>query len=469
MDFTVELTDIGDGISSGLVTAILPKTGDSVSEGDTLIEIETDKAVIPFPSPKEGTLGQVFIKEGTEIKVGDKIATLKTQATATPSATEPPSVTTKEHKLEPPPSPPPAQEPPTTLAEPPTAIHSKSTPDQQPVVNNAVAKHNQENLVNTEHATEQAIIAASPGTRKLARELDITLSVVGGSGRNGRITMDDLKSYVKQSLHSQSTTALLPTGTTSPMQAAAPLPDFSEFGAVEIKPVSSLRQTIARNMQTSWSTIPHVHHNSKFDISVITAWQKSYHEDFKALGSTLSVTPILIKALAHILKEFPEFNASFDTIKNEIHYKKYYHIGVAVDTPSGLIVPVIKDVDTLSVFAIGKTLRDIAKKTRDRKIGLADLKGACLTLSNLGGIGGEHFTPIINPPEVAIVGVARTINEVVLSPTTKQPLTIPMLPVTLGYDHRVIDGAVAARFLVRLKSLIEAPQTLLMGLELPSK
>ncbi len=439
MNHIVTLTDIGDGITSGVITAILPKIGDSISEGDTLMELETDKAVIPFPAPTNGTLTKLLVNEGDEVKVGVQLAVIEAAAGSAPAAkqpTEQPSTKTNTAAPIQAPVPPPA---------------AKTSPAPAPAAPTAATNE-------TRDAEPAGFIAASPATRKLARELGVQLSNVRGSGRNARVTMEDLKIHVKSALGSAPSGAGINT-----MPATAPLPNFSEFGTVEIKPISRLRKTIAANMQTAWSSIPHVHHHSKFELSTISALQKQAHAAFKEKGSTFSVTPVLIKAMAQVLAEFPDFNSSYDAARGQLHVKQYYNIGVAVDTPAGLIVPVIRNVDSLSVFAIGKTLRELAAKTRERKVGLSDLKGACMTLSNLGGIGGEHFTPIINPPEVAILGVARTVEEVRM--VNGVPVAVPMLPVTLGYDHRVIDGAVAARFLVRLKQLIEEPAMLLMNVE----
>ncbi len=430
MDKTILLPEIGEGIEGGTVISIVASQSQKVTEGDTLFELETDKAVIPFPSPHSGLVQKYFIQEGDEIKIGAKVALIQAdsdaaETTATEKATE------------------------TTAASPKNKSHqdfssfadlqgSKAEPTQKPT--------------QASGTITQASGAISPQTRKLARELGVDILSVQGSGRASRVSMGDLKNHIKLSLLQ---------GNPPKAQALSPLPDFSVFGETVSEKASNIRMTIARKMLAAWTSIPHIHHNFHVDIRKILEWKKLHDASFKEKGSTLSPSPFLIKALAHCLLEFPSFNASLDMANKKILYKKYFNVGVAVDTPRGLVVPVIFAVDSLNIFQIGKELRALASKARDIKLMPKDMQGSCITLSNLGGIAGEHFTPIINSPEVAILGAARTLQRPVLQDGIVKE--IPFLPLTLGYDHRIIDGAMAARFIKRFSQLIQHPQLLLMG------
>ena len=299
-------------------------------------------------------------------------------------------------------------------------------------------------------------VPAGPSARKLARELGVDIRQVSGSRRGGRIDKQDVKDHAKRLIQSSS-----PASGNSLQVNHRPLPDFSEFGEVSVTPLTNIRKTISAQMAYSWQSIPHVHQTVKIDISNILAYQKKHAPAFKEAGSSLSVSLFVIKALSVGLAEFPNFNSSYDATKEELWLKKYFNIGVAVDTAAGLVVPVLKSVDKMTIFEIGKGLRSIAKKARERKLTLNEMRGACITVSNLGGLGAGHFTPIVNPPEVAIVGIAAT--EKILTLKGTHPHETPFLPLILGYDHRVIDGADAARFAIRLKELLEDPSTLLMG------
>lgn len=437
----INIPELGDGIAGGTVVSISFQVGDAISIDDTLLEIETDKAVLPVPSPNAGTIQELFIKEGEEVVVGQKICSVSASEDGNSDDKTSNKTDTKKEKAK------------------------KQYEQQKESDNEEIEKNNlgtKKIEANLSSATPQAFnenIIAGPAVRKLARELGIDLQVVHGSGKGGRIFIEDVKEYVKQNINASTSENFSSNSLGS--STIKPLPDFSIFGETKTEPISKLRKTIAAQMDYCWQTIPHVHQFHDIDVTEIVELQKKYGQQFKEKGSAVSVTLFIIKAMAQCLKEFPLFNSSYDALKSEIVYKQYYNVGVAVDTPSGLIVPVLKDIDKKSIFEIGKELKEIAKKTRDRTILPKDLQGASMTLSNLGGIGGTHFTPIINSPEVAIIGVGRNRIQGIYREDKFVPRSI--LPLCLAYDHRVIDGAEGARFIVRLSQLLQESQTMLMG------
>ena len=291
---------------------------------------------------------------------------------------------------------------------------------------------------------------ATPSVRRLAREIGVDLGGVRGTGKAGRITADDVKAHAKSILRGGGPGAA-PAGAPS----AAPLPDFSKWGATERKPMTNVRRATAEHVSRAWTTIPHVTQCDKADITELDKLRRRYGKKAEAAGGKLTVTAILLKLLASALKVFPEFNASVDAAAAEIVYKRYFHIGVAVDTERGLLVPVIRDVDQKNIIELSAELSRMSAKARDGKLSLDEMQGGSMTVTNLGGIGGTYFTPIINDPEVAILGVARGVVEPVHVDGAFQPRT--MLPLSLSYDHRMIDGAGAARFLRWLAEAIENP------------
>ena len=407
-----KLPELGEGIDGGTVASVIARENEVIRAEEAVMELETDKAVIPIPAPETGILKEVRVKANDEVKVGDVLFVLEASA----SLIAPPETKTDAVaiSLPPPeikkPSPPPEKTDP-----PPASAEDRSLP-----------------------------APAGPAARKLARELGVAIEAIRGSARGGRITPEDVKVHVKE---------IVQKGSSQVRTPLPPLPDFSRYGSVRREKIAQLRKTISNRMAAHWSHIPHVHQFQEVDISEITSLQKQYTSEFKEEGSTLSVTQFVLKSMALGLREFPIFNASFDENRDEIIYKEYCHIGVAVDTPSGLIVPVLRDVDQKSIFTLGKELKELAKRTRERKVGVEELKGASITLSNLGGIGGTHFTPIINHPEVAIVGIGRAAVKPVLRDGEFVPRTF--LPLCVAYDHRIIDGADGARFVMRLTHYLE--------------
>ncbi len=422
----IKLPELGEGITSGTVAALIVNEGDSVGVEDPIIELETDKAVVPVPAGMAGVIVSITVAEGDEIKPGDVLATLAEDESQPSGVDKPKPASTDKNSSEQ------------------TQKNTEIPPLSSVAQINAQLKETKPPANVVISATE---IAAGPATRKLARELGIDLAHVPGTARGGRITLDDLKLFAKTKIASGG------GGSFSAINGLKALPDFSKFGEVHREKATKLRSIISERMSANWVNIPHVHQFQDVDTTDIISLQKKYAPNFKEKGSALSVTQFLIKGLSIALKKFPQFNASFDHNTGELLYKKYYHIGVAVDTPSGLIVPVLKNVDTLSIFDIGKELKELAKKTRERTVGMEELQGASITLSNLGGIGGTHFTPIINHPEVAILGAGRSQVKPVYIDGEFVPRTI--LPLCLAYDHRVIDGADGARFIMFLTDYLE--------------
>lgn len=428
---TVSLPELGEGIKGGIVSAVLVNECEEVEENASLIEIETDKAVLPVPAPFKGFIEKILVEAGQELKIGEGILVLK-GASAEGSEAVVPTAQTESPKQE-------------------SAPASQRAPAAAPVKTEAPAV--------TETVNTSKVVSAGPATRRFARELGLDLGLVTGSKRGGRIDIDDVKKHIKEmNLKGGPAAAAGPAvGGFAPQ----PLPDFSKFGPVKVEKASNLRKIISERMSRNWATIPHVYQFIDIDITDISTMAKKYAPEFKEKGSSASPTNFFIKAMAMALKAFPIFNTSFDAAKGEIVYKEFCNIGVAVDTPSGLIVPVLKGVDTMSVFDIGYNLKDLAKRTRERKVKPDELTGGCLTLTNLGGIGGTHFTPIINAPEVAIIGLGRASVKPIYIDGEFKPRTIAQM--TLAYDHRVIDGADGARFAQFMKDTMENFEKVLLG------
>ncbi|HRK35009.1 MAG TPA: 2-oxo acid dehydrogenase subunit E2, partial [Candidatus Hydrogenedentes bacterium] len=302
-------------------------------------------------------------------------------------------------------------------------------------------------------------VPASPSVRRLAREIGIDVSVVPGTGPGGRVTMEDVKSYSRRARPAAAPAARVSSPAPSAV-AQAPVIDTSRFGDIERVAMNNVRRRTAENLSNAWATIPHVTQFDKADVTALEQFREKYGKRVEASGGKLTVTAILVKLLGSALKKYPQFNSSVDMQAEEIVYKRFYNIGVAVDTDRGLLVPVVHNVDTKSVTQIAVELQGIAARAREKKSRLEEMQGATFTVSNLGGVGGIGFTPIVNPPEVAILGVSRSQVEPVYADGAFQPRT--MLPLSLSYDHRVIDGADAARFLRWLCEALEQPMLALL-------
>ncbi len=415
----VRLPDMGDGVDSAEVVEILVKVGDSITLDQELIEIETDKAATSIPSDIKGTITEILVAEGQSIASGDPI--LKALGVTTQS--QPivkPSINAVTSELDS--APQPALDRPAMVA-----------PTSPPVAPKSISS--------------DVPIPAAPSVRRLAREIGVRIEEVSGTGPSGRISKDDVKAHAKALLSGQS------HGGATHYQ---PLPDFSKFGTTRQESMTKIRKLTAQNMAQAWSTIPMVTQFDKADITDLEKLRKSYNKTrLKDPAGKITVTAILLKALAAGLRKFPHFNASIDMVNHTIVYKDYIHLGVAVDTDRGLMVPVIRDIESKNIEQLALEVNQLAAKARDKKITPADLQGACSTITNLGGIGGHAFTPIVNPPEVCILGVSRAEKEPVFQDGQFTPRL--RMPLMLTYDHRIIDGADAARFLRFICDLVEQP------------
>ena len=420
-----KLPDLGENIESGDVVALLVKVGDRIEPQQAVLELETDKAVIEVPSSLGGVVQEIHVQEGDKAMVGQLLLTIDSDGSG--QAAEKPREEETSTAQVPPPAEPKAEE---------------ARPEQaEPVEKKADGKASR-----PDQATLQRVIPASPAIRRVARELGVDIRRVTGTGPRGRITKDDLQ---------QAAAGEAPAG--RPPQSLPPArpPDFTRWGEIETESFTNVRRVTAQRMAHNWLTIPHVTQHDECDVTELEKRRKQYAGRAEAAGTRLTVTAIIIKLLISALKLFPDFNASIDAQGQTIIYKKYIHIGVAVDTPRGLLVPVIRDVDQKNIIQIAVELQEVAGRARDGKLALDEMQGGTFTVTNLGGIGGTSFTPIVNWPEVAILGVSRSACKPVFRDGSLVPRT--MLPLSLSYDHRLIDGASAARFLRWLSDSLEDP------------
>ncbi len=414
----IKLPELGENITQGTVTKILVKVGDVLKKGQNILEIETDKAVLEVPSTSEGLIKEILIKSGAVVKVGQPIFKVEGGTGAQNLAPAAPSSAPAAKTTAP-------VEP---AAKPSAPVTIVTTSAVSAVKDTPIRKD----------------IPAAPSVRLLARELGIDLSLVPGSGRGGRISNEDVKAYCKM------------LNTTRPVggsmtAAPQPLPNFSKWGIVRREAMNNVRKKTAEHLSHAWTSIPHVTQFDKVDITELEKLRKK----FSGTNKKISITPFIIKVVAAALKKFPQFNSSVDMASQEIVYKDYVNIGVAVDTDRGLLVPVLKNVDKMTVLQISDELSAMAERARLRKTTIEEMQGGCFTISNLGGIGGTYFTPIVNWPEVAILGVSRGSMEPVYIDGHFLPRL--MLPLSLSYDHRMIDGADGARFIRWVCEAIQQP------------
>lgn len=430
----VSLPDLGENIESADVVSVLVKTGDTIEKDQSIIEIETDKATVEVPSPYSGEVIEIFIKQGVKAKVGEVLIKLKVS-----------------ERL---------QEPQPKVEE--TSVKSKTeTPKEVAPKNQAESILKEERVIEISgQGYQQPQITkgsapAAPSVRRIARELGIDIKEVPGTGVAGRISMDDVKAYAKKLNEQRGKGVSLGFGIKTEK-----LPDFSKFGSIDTKPMNNIRTKTAEHLSYAWATIPHVTQFDQADITVLEMARKAFNPKVEKAGGKLTITSFLLKISAAALKTFPQFNGSVDMEKKEIIYKNYFNIGVAVDTEFGLIVPVIKNVDQKNLTDLSVELAALSEKARTKKISLEDLQGGCFTITNLGGIGGTSFTPIVNSPEVAILGVSHGSYKPVYKDGKFEPRMV--VPLSLSYDHRIIDGADAARFLRWVCEALEQPMKLLI-------
>lgn len=458
-----KLPELGENVESGDVVSVLVAEGDSIEEGQGVLELETDKATVEVPSEKGGVVKKIHVSQGDEIRVGDVILSLEVEQAEGTARQEQKEVEARKEKEEEgreekqeaeSPKQEPAREAASEAAEEEEAPEQKERetgPEEaKEETEKLAAKEDQGKVVefqDRKKARDSGRPApASPAVRRFAREIGVDINEVPGSGSRGRISVDDVKVYSKQ----------LNTSRPGRSVAAIELPDFSRFGEIEKESFSNVRRKTAEHMATAWSTIPHVTQHDQADITRLEEARKRYAERVQESGGKLTLTAIALKVCAAALRVFPHFNASIDVANEEVIYKKYCHIGVAVDTERGLLVPVLRDVDKKNISELAKELTELAEKARNAKVGPDDLQGGCFTITNLGGIGGTSFTPIVNSPEVAILGISRGARQPVYGEDGEfEPRLI--LPLSLSYDHRLIDGADAARFLRWVASAFEDP------------
>ena len=426
------------------VIEILVKVGDSVKLDQGLVTLESDKATMEVPSPAAGVVRELKVKLGDSLREGSLVAIIESSAGAAATAPTAAPAPAPTPAPAPAPTPAPAAPAPATPAPAPPVAAQAPAPIAAPSSEAPPAKPGER-----PHA--------SPAIRLFARELGVDLSQVTGSGRKGRITKEDVQSFVKRSLAAPAKAPA--TGGTLGFEVLPwPQVDFAKFGAVEAQPLSRIKKISGANLARNWIRIPHVTQFDKADITEMEAFRKRLAEEQK----DVKVTPLvfLIKAAVAALKRFPHFNASLDASGENLVMKRYFHIGIAVDTPDGLVVPVIRDCDKKGLIDLAKEMAAISAKARDKKLGPADMSGGCFSISSLGGIGGHAFTPIINAPEVAILGVSKSAMEPVWNGSDFVPRL--MLPLCLSYDHRVIDGADAARFTTYLAQQLSDIRRLLL-------
>jgi pyruvate dehydrogenase E2 component (dihydrolipoamide acetyltransferase) len=420
----VKLPKLGEGADSGVVVNVFVKEGDTVAKDQAIMELENEKAVAAIPSTGAGVVEKVYVKAGDRISVGAKIISIV--GGAAPAVPAPTAV----------------------AASAPKPAAKKIAPPAAPVVeeaDDAPVAESPDEIVN-----ENPV--ASPSVRKAAREFGIDLRKIAGSESGGRITGEDVKNYIQRLIRAASRPAVAATAA-APAKAVPVQIDFSQWGPVTKKSVTPLRKVIARRMSESWNTVARVTQFDDIDFTKLGELRKKFAADYEKKGVKLTLTPFVLKAVAETLKKHSIFNSSLDEVANEIILKEYVHLGIAVDTDQGLMVPVIRDVDKKSLFDLAKELELLAAKARDRKISADEMKGGTFTISNQGAIGGAHFTPIINLPEVAILGLGRgALKPVVRDGKIEVRL---MTPMALSYDHRVIDGGSAARFTVDLLKAFE--------------
>jgi pyruvate dehydrogenase E2 component (dihydrolipoamide acetyltransferase) len=481
-----KVPELGENVTTGDVLRVLVKPGETIARDQPVIELETEKATVEVPSSVAGVVKDIRVKPGDKVQVGAVILTVDENGSGSPKPAEPaqagaggatpaePPEDAAPNPRQPQGEPKPDQQPSDDQQKPPAdqkvvSMPRAARPEPAAAPRPAEATRAAEPPKATEPPKPAAASAAaggpppvdrgpaapaSPGVRRLAREIGADINEVQGTGPDGRISEEDVKEYARRILTS------VPRGAAAPRPAAGvpgatPLPDFTRWGEVERQPMSNIRRTTAMRLSHAWNAVPHVTQFDKADITGMEELRRKYREQVRQAGGDLTVTAMLVKVLAVAVKQFPQFNASLDFDNDEILFKKYVNVGIAVDTERGLLVPVIRNADQKNLTQIAIEVHQLAQRARERKLTLEDMSGGVITISNLGGIGGTYFTPIVNWPEVAILGVSRGTTHPVWRNNTFEPRQL--LPLSLSYDHRVIDGADAMRFLRWVVDAIEQP------------
>ena len=428
MPRSFKLPDLGEGVHEGEVLAVHVSVGQEVKEGDVILEVETDKAAVEIPSPFSGTVAEILVKPGDTVKVGDVMMTFSNGEAAEAIEEEKPEAV------------------PAEAVEPEKAVSP------------------------AEAANRKRPVPASPSTRRLARELGVDLHRVTPTGSGGLVTADDVRAFAEKGKEAAEAPAAGEFVRAEAPAVSIPsptLPDFTRWGPVERAPFRSLRKATAKQMVIAWSQIPHVTSQDQVDITRLEAFRQKHKAEIQAEGGRLTMTVFALKAVATALKTYPQFNATLDVEAGEIIIKKYFHIGVAVNTDDGLIVPVMRDVDRKSIKELSIELNDMVEQARSRKISLSDLQGSTFTITNAGAMGGGYFAPIINFPEVAILGMGQgRLQPAVIDKGNGEPVVAPRLimPIVLCIDHRVLDGADAIKFLKVVIDALEDPDELLISM-----
>jgi pyruvate dehydrogenase E2 component (dihydrolipoamide acetyltransferase) len=442
-----KVPELGENIAGGDVVRIVIHSGQEIKDGDPVVELETDKAVIEVPSTVSGTVKKIFAQLGKRVKVGDVLFTVSSDAEAEQPGAAAPAGEESYHSS-------------SSMAR--EAYRSarkvEGRGEAEAFPPDAAPVHPVEtvpvNLDKDAGMETRPPAPASPIVRRLARELGVDIYEVKGSGPGGRISDADVRAHAKALITSKAASAAAPAivagARTEPV-----LPDFSRWGEIEVVPIRGVRRKTAEHLAESWNVIPHVTQFDKADVTELELLRKRFAPKAEAAGGKMTMTAIALKVVASALKVYPQFNASIDMARQEIIYKRYINIGLAVDTDRGLLVPVIRDVDNKNIVELAVELSEISKKARDKKLTPEDMSGGTFTITNLGGIGGTAFTPIVNHPEVAILGISRGRIEPVWVKDKFEPRQ--MLPLSLSYDHRIIDGADAARFTRWVVEALEQP------------
>ena len=451
----VKLPELGENVETADVAAVLVQVGQTVAADQPLIEVETEKANLEVPAPSAGKIAELLVAVGDKLRVGQVIAKLeegvataeKRPAKSTPPKSTPVKDTPAKRQAESPSKRPTTDAKPVEAAPGPKPVAAPTAPEREDT-------RAQEHSVIEFPASRRkpqigATVPAAPSVRRLAHELGLDIQHVPGSGPGGRISHADVKAHAKQLL----------TSAGSAREAGPALPDFSQWGEIVTEPLSALRRATARNMTTAWTSVPHVTQFDRADITQLESMRRRFNQREDSRGRKLTLTAIAIKMVASALRQFPRFNASLDLARETVILKKYVHVGVAVDTRRGLLVPVIRDADRKSLVHVASELDELAERARDKKLGADEMAGASFTVSNLGGLGTTYFSPIVNWPQVAILGLGRAEQQAVWEEERFQPRLI--LPLSISYDHRLIDGADAARFLRWLADALEQPLLLL--------
>jgi len=414
----LELPDLGEGIDGAEISEIPVSVGDEITKDQTILILESDKASMEIPSDFTGTLKEILVSTGDEVSTGQLLMKID-------SSDESSDQDKKEDETD------------KTV----DLSESKSEVEDSDLGNTASTQTPKLDL----NLSSDGIFA-SPGVRRLARELQINLNHINGTGEKNRITKDDLNNYILRQMASSS-------GSSMPTPIIQE--DFSQWGEIENQKLTKIKRITGKRLQAAWQTIPHVTQFDEADITDLDSYRKKLKEKLLKDGIKVTFLPFLIKALTHVLKEMPEFNSSLDSSSTNLVIKKYINIGIAVDTPTGLVVPVISNADQKSISDLSIELFDISNRARNKKLKPAELKGGTFTISSLGGIGGSFFTPIINPPEVAIIGVSQSVWKNTFNRNEKKSELKYIMPFSLSYDHRIIDGAAGARFTKRFKEILD--------------